>query len=335
MDSSLGIVIIGRNEGERLRRCFESIAHDSDRIVYVDSASTDDSVEWARTRVGHVVELDPGPGLSAARARNAGFERLLEIHPDLEFVQFVDGDCRVQPGWLAGALDFLRQNPKTAVVCGRRREVDPDSTIYNRLADLEWDTPIGRANSCGGDSMMRATAFGRVGGFQSGLIAGEEPELCLRLRADGHEIHRLDLEMTLHDADLTRFSQWWKRNARAGHAAIELLFRHGRAAGPPAQRRVRSILFWTIVPIAGTLAAMWMFGAWGIFALGVYALLGGRIYQNERARARPPRIALWYAVACCIGKFAELEGFFRFGWNRLFRGGRNELIEYKGAGDTR
>lgn len=331
MDSLLGIVVIGRNEGDRLRRCIDSLDAYVDRVVYVDSASSDDSVAWTSERLGDVVELDPSHGLSAARARNAGLARLVERHPDLEFVQFVDGDCRVVEGWLEAALAFLRAHPEVAAVCGRRREVAPDSTIYNRLADLEWDTPVGRANSCGGDSMMRIDAFQQVGGFSNTLIAGEEPELCLRLRGAGFEIHRLAVEMTLHDAALTRFSQWWKRNARAGHAALELVFRYGRNAGPAAMRRVRSILVWSLGPLGAALITAPFLGAWSLVFLCAFGVLGFRIYQNERARDRSPSHARLYAIACCIGKFAELEGFLRFGWNWLFRGGRNQLIEYKGA----
>jgi len=331
MDSALGIVVIGRNEGARLRRCIGSLEAHLDRLVYVDSASSDDSVAWASDRVDQVVVLDPGPGLSAARARNAGMARLVGEHPGIEFVQFVDGDCQVVPGWLEAGLEHLRSHPGVAVVCGRRREVEPDSTVYNRLADLEWDTPVGPATSCGGDSMMRVEAFQRVGGFSDSLVAGEEPELCLRLRKEGYEIHRLPVEMTRHDAALTRFSQWWRRSARAGHAALELLFRHGRAAGPAATRRVRSILVWSLGPIAAVALLAPLVGAWSLLALSAPGVLGARIYGNERARDRSRRHALLYAMACSIGKFAELEGFARYLWNRAFHGGRNRLIEYKGA----
>jgi GT2 family glycosyltransferase len=331
MSERPGIVVIGRNEGERLHRCIESLAAHPAPVVYVDSASSDDSVAWARSRVTHVVELDPGPGLSAARARNAGLAGLLEAHPEIEFVQFVDGDCRVQPEWIDAALDFLRSHDRAAVVCGRRREVDPDSTIYNRLADLEWDTPVGPANSCGGDAMMRVAVLREVGGYSDSLIAGEEPELCLRIRAAGYEVHRLPMEMTLHDAAITHFSQWWKRNARSGHASIELVHRHGRASGPALLRRVRSIFVWALGPSLAV-ASTWPFlGAWSLAWLGSYGYLASKVYRSERARGRSPRHARLYAIACCLGKFAELEGFVRFAWNRLVRGGRNRLIEYKGA----
>ena len=142
--SDLGIVTIGRNEGERLRRCLNSLVGHGLPVVYVDSNSTDGSVELARSMGVEVVELDLSLPFTAARARNAGFARLEQLTPGIGFVQFVDGDCEVVPGWLDRACAVLKERPDVAVVFGRRRERFPDQSIYNCLADIEWDTPVGR-----------------------------------------------------------------------------------------------------------------------------------------------------------------------------------------------
>ncbi|MFP3526346.1 hypothetical protein SB912_28065, partial [Pantoea sp. SIMBA_072] len=89
---------------------------------------------------------------------------------------------------LATAQAFLDHHPEVAVVCGRRRERFPERSVYNLLCDLEWDTPIGEAKACGGDALMRADAFAGAGGFRADLIAGEEPELCVRLRGNGWKV---------------------------------------------------------------------------------------------------------------------------------------------------
>src|SRR5688572_27955639 len=128
-----GVVAIGRNEGERLRKCLESVARTSAAVVYVDSGSTDGSAAMARAMSVSVVDLDQSRPFTAARARNEGFERLIEIARDLEFVQFVDGDCEVIAGWIENAERALASDPKLAVVCGRRRERHPDASVYNRL----------------------------------------------------------------------------------------------------------------------------------------------------------------------------------------------------------
>jgi GT2 family glycosyltransferase len=184
-------------------------------VVYVDSGSTDGSRELGSLLGAEVVELDLSRPFNAARARNAGFARLTELAPNANYVQFVDGDCEVAPGWLGAAASFLRQRLEVAAVCGRRRERYPERSVYNLLCDLEWDTPVGATKACGGDVLMRATAFHDVGGFREDLIAGEEPELCVRLRSAGWKIWRIDQEMTRHDIALRSFAQWWTRSVRS------------------------------------------------------------------------------------------------------------------------
>jgi glycosyltransferase involved in cell wall biosynthesis len=178
----LGVVVIGRNEGERLVRCLQSLANADAAVVYVDSGSSDGSVARALQLGAQAVELDASRPYTAARGRNAGFEVLTQEHPDLAWVQFVDGDCELVPGWLDGAIRHLAEHPDVAVVCGRRRERDPDASLWNRLTDVEWDTPPGDTDACGGDAMFRTQALREVGGYDPSLIAGEEPELCLAHR---------------------------------------------------------------------------------------------------------------------------------------------------------
>lgn len=324
----VGAVAIGRNEGERLRACLRSLVERAKTVVYVDSGSTDGSAELARSMGVEVVELDMTIPFTAARARNSGYERLREIRSDVRYVQFVDGDCEVVDGWIETARARLEERPELAAVCGRRRERHPDSSIYNRLCDIEWDTPVGDALACGGDSMMRAKAFDEVGGFDPTLIAGEEPELCVRYRARDWKIERLDHEMTLHDAAMTRFSQWWKRNMRAGHAFAEGSDLHG---APPERhwvRETRRAYVWGVgVPLASAALAPITGGASMALLLG-YPAIAARTYGHARSRGREPNDAALYAVACTVAKFPEAVGALRYHWGRRF-GKRSRLIEYK------
>jgi GT2 family glycosyltransferase len=329
MPSKLGVVAIGRNEGERLVRCLTSVTGRADDVVCVDSGSTDGSVERARGLGVTVVELDRSRPFTAARARNAGFEQLIRQEPELEFVQFIDGDCELQPGWLETATRHLEHHPRAGVVCGRRRERFPDASPYNRLADMEWDTPVGNALACGGDALMRAQVFRQVGGYDESLIAGEDPELCLRIRQAGFEIVRLDHEMTLHDAAMFRFRQWWRRMNRSGHAYAEALHAQGRSPQRHNVRRLLSILGWGgILPALSLLAAPSSGGA-SLALLLAFPLLGGRVYRSRMRRGAPPADARLYAAACTLGKLAEMQGVLTFVWNRLVRRRRSALIEYK------
>ena len=224
----IGVVVIGRNEGQRLVDCLLSLKSSPYKLIYVDSGSTDGSTSVAAGLGAYVVHLDSARPFTAARARNEGFAALKKTNPNIQFVQFVDGDCKVDGEWIGVATAFLQRQPDVAVVCGRRRERFPRKSIYNALADIEWDTPCGQTSSCGGDSLVRADAFDSVGGFRPELMAGEEPEFCARLRRVGWKIWRLDAEMTQHDINLTRFGQWWRRIVRSGYgyAEISRLTRH-------------------------------------------------------------------------------------------------------------
>lgn len=327
MEDKIGVVVIGRNEGERLIRCFQSLQKSVSAIVYVDSGSTDGSVEEARKRNIEVVVLDTCIPFTAARARNTGFDALLDRFPHLDFVQFVDGDCEVVSGWLETAFDYLMNHSQIAVVCGRRRERFPEKSIYNRLCDLEWDTPVGEAKACGGDAMMRVVAFQEVKGFNSNLIAGEEPELCYRLRQQGWKIWRLDAEMTLHDAEMTKFSQWWKRNVRAGYAYAGGSWLHGHEAERYwVKETVSNGLWGGIFPLVILLTSWWTHGL-SFVLLTAYPLLMYKIYRYQKQFYSSNEARL-YAIFCLLGKFPNAIGEVRYYGNQVFSR-KQKIIEYK------
>lgn len=326
----IGLVAIGRNEGDRLRQCLLSVIGKVSRVVYVDSGSTDGSVEFARSLEVDVVELDLSIPFTAARARNAGVAHLLETDKQIEFVQFVDGDCEVVEGWLDCAQRELDAHRNVAVVCGRRRERFPDSSIYNRLCDIEWDTPIGETKACGGDSMMRVEAFQQVGGFNPTLIAGEEPELCVRLRQQEWKILRLDAEMTLHDAQMSRFDQWWKRTLRAGHAYAEGAWLHGNSPERHWVKESRSIWLWGLLLPLLALGMAWPTHGLTMLLLGGYPLVVYRIYHYMQQKGFKSQDTALYALFCMLGKFPQVQGQIQFHLGRLL-GRRSNLVEYKTA----
>ncbi len=325
--SRVGLVAIGRNEGQRLRQCLESVVGKVAPVVYVDSGSTDGSVDLARSLNVHVVELDLSIPFTAARARNTGLAALLELDPDVEFVQFVDGDCEVVDGWLAIAQQHLQTHPAVVVVCGRRRERFPQATLYNRLCDIEWDTPVGEAKACGGDTMMRVAALQQVGGYNPSLIAGEEPELCVRLRQAGGKIWRLDAEMTLHDAQMTRFGQWWKRMVRGGHAYAEGAWIHGAPPERHWTKETRSILLWGLAIPGMSVATVGLTHGLSLLLLLGYPVMTYRIVQYLKRSGLEQKDALPYALSCVFGKFPQAQGALRFYWGRAFKQ-QSRLIEY-------
>jgi glycosyltransferase involved in cell wall biosynthesis len=308
-------VVIGRNEGVRLVACLAALQGQVRRVIYVDSGSTDGSVAAARAAGAEVVALDMSQPFTAARARNAGLARV----EGAAFVQFVDGDCELRPGWVAAALAAFAAHPATAVVCGRRRERFPEASIWNRLADREWDTPVGQAGACGGDALMKVAAVRAAGGYREDLIAGEEPELCLRLRRAGAQVWRIDAEMTLHDAAMVRFSQWWRRSLRAGHAFAEGTALHG--AGPERHwmAETRRAVIWGLgLPLAALLAGL-------VHPAGFLILLLWPVQVARLAIRWGDPVAALFSV---LGKLPEALGVLGYWLGRL-RGRRRGLIEYK------
>lgn len=361
-DRSVGIVVIGRNEGARLRASLASVlsVRPAAAVVYVDSGSTDGSVEHARGLGVHVVALDMSRPFTAARARNAGARALFDVMPDgtasggtapdgaarggtPAFVQFIDGDCVLAPDWLDVGAAALAADPSLAVVAGRVREIHPDATPFNRLADMEWDTPVGPAHAVGGIALYRRAAFEAVGGFDPTLICGEEPELCFRLRAAGWGVERLDAEMTRHDAAMTQTAQWARRSMRTGWAFAEGAARMGRSPERyNVRERRRTVLWGGLVPAAVALCLLaalglglagselwpWALGA-GLAGLAAYPLMMLRVAAaRRRARGDPWRHALLYGAAAIAGKPFEMEGLRRFHAARA-RGETGRIIEYK------
>ena len=328
LGADIGIVTIGRNEGERLKRCLRSLPP-SLPVVYVDSRSTDDSVAFARSQGVEVVELDMSIPFTAARARNAGFERLMQQHGDLIYVQFIDGDCELIDGWLTVALNQFAQAPQIAVVCGRTVEKYPTATRYNQLADMEWDTARpGEVTACGGIALMQTAAVQAVNGFDPQLICGEEPEMCLRMRRLDWKIWRLATPMTYHDSDMHHFSQWWKRMTRTGWAVAEGYARYGQAPEQYMRREYRSGWLWGLLVPALALGLLWPTRGLSLLLFSVYPLLAVRIYQGRRQHGDTPANARLFALFITISKLPQVLGqirYWRLRWQRL----TPQLIEYK------
>jgi glycosyltransferase involved in cell wall biosynthesis len=324
---SIGVVIIGRNEGARLISCLNSLIKSVKNIVYVDSGSTDSSVSLAEKMGANTLLLDLSIPFSAARARNEGATYLLNTFPEIEYIQFVDGDCEIQPNWIECAHKFLDDHSDYAVVCGRRRERFPEKSIYNQLCDIEWNTAIGDVHTCGGDALIRASAYQQVDGYKDTLIAGEEPEMCFRMREKDWKIYRLDAEMTLHDAAMTKLSQWWNRAVRAGYAYAEGCYLHGRSAEKYKVKQTISILFWAmLLPVLIALISLYDSVFINLFV--IYPLQVFRLTLKNKSRMSSDKKAFYYAMSNLFGKLPQFFGMMRFALNK-WKGQRGTLIEYK------
>ena len=329
----LSVVIIGRNEGERLLRCLDSVAAMNDiggmvQVIYVDSNSTDDSVEKARARGAEVLEVKPERP-AAAIGRNAGWKAA-----SAPIVLFLDGDTILDPTFVAESLRHF-EDPQVAIVWGHRREIDTAGSLYNRVLDLDWVYPPGESEFCGGDALMRRSVLEEVGGYDDTLIAGEEPEMCRRIRTRGYTILHVDHPMTGHDLAMTRFKQYWKRAFRAGHAYAEVAERF-RGTDMPlwedhVRRNFRRGLFFLSTPLVALALSLGLKNPWPFVALlGLFALLALRTATKVGWKSRDLLTRLLYGLH---SHFQQVPIFFgQLSFRRDRRAGRRRmLIDYKEA----
>ncbi len=269
----VSVVVIGRNEGLRLTRCLESVlkmeepSPDPDgltgvEVFYVDSHSSDDSRARAAQLGVTVLMIDGRP--TAALARNTGWK---PSHG--RYVLFLDGDTILAPGFVNAALRELRAQPDVAVVWGHRREIAPEASIYNRVVDLDWIYRAGYTKACGGDAVMRRTALEAVGGYDATLLAGEEPDMCRRMRGVGWKILHIDEPMTMHDMAMYRFGQYWKRSQRTGYAYAQLADRYRNTPDPiwsgDQKRNFVRGTFWPLslgIALLASVFLLWMRSVW-------------------------------------------------------------------------
>ncbi len=333
--TEIGVVVIGRNEAARLDRSLSSVLENGSQVVYVDSGSTDQSLDIAKSLAVETVALDSARPFTAARARSTGFRYLMSRHPNLEFIQFVDGDCEIGGGWIHAAAEFMASHPEVGVVCGELTERDASQSIYKRLSAMEWVRPVGETEASGGIAFVRVEAFQAVNGFAETLIAGEEWDLCFRMRQEGWRIWRLPEAMAVHNAGLKSLSQWWIRSMRCGHVYAERAALYGKQAADQGIPQIWSAAFWGLaLPLAISALALvsiiWLPWIWvGVGALWcTYGILLGRVVRHRRRCGDRFTDALLYASFCILSKFAHVVGALRY-WSSHLRGKQRLLIEYK------
>ncbi|WP_418592794.1 glycosyltransferase [Ponticoccus sp. (in: a-proteobacteria)] len=316
----IDVVLIGRNEGARLVAALDSVRGKARQVIYVDSGSTDASVAAAEARGARVVRLDMSVPFTAARARNAGFDAL----DDPQIVQFIDGDCALVDGWLDAGRAFLEANPHVGMVTGWRSEIHRDASVYNQLCDFEWRRPAGEILTCGGDMMVRADLWRQVGGMNPVVIAGEDDDVCCRFRKAGWALHRLPLEMTRHDAAMTRFGQWWARAVRTGHAFGQV---HGLHPDFFVTEVRRVLFYGAVLPVLfvlGLFTEPWL----SLLALLVYVVNHIRTARGLRRLGLPADDVRNHAALITLSKFPNMIGLARYHLRRL-TGAKMRIIEYK------
>lgn len=231
------VVIATRNRPDDLRRSLDALRGldpPPGEIVVVDSASREagEVAEVTRRAGARGIRLDE-PGLS--RARNAGAAAARG-----EILAFLDDDCRVDPGWLAGLRRGFRDGTVRAVAglllpasletraqvrFLRYTHMDRRGFVPRRFhrdvrESRHWPLDVWRIGS-GGNLAVRRAGFEQLGGFDRGLglgtpaRGGEDLFLLWRLIGAGDEVaYRPD-------------ALAWHRHHRTTGALGEMLYGYG------------------------------------------------------------------------------------------------------------
>jgi GT2 family glycosyltransferase len=276
------------------------------------------------------VELDPARIFSAARGRNEGLNEALRRWPNLLFVMFLDGDCVLQPAFPEAAVETFAMHPECAIVTGHLSERSPDASVYHRLCAIEWRSPAGpieNFGALGGIMAARIASVREVGGFNEQVIAGEDSELGVRLALADHSVIKIDQPMAVHDAEMTRFGEWWKRSVRAGHALAQRHALHGRSRLKDCRRELISATLWGCAVPLVMLLLLWPTRGVSLLLLGGYVLLARRVYRfYVRSGVSPSDAALasWFML---LSKFANFLGVLRYHISAVR--GNFRIIEYR------
>jgi len=191
---NLSVIIIGRNEVRHIEACLRSVIKGiqttaGTEIIYVDSASTDDTIQIVRKYSASIYQLKPDWPLSAAAGRYIGY---LQSRGDYLF--FIDGDTMLVHDWLPKGIRFLQTHPETGGIAGSMHELFEDNNgkpislqrhRYGRHENPRTEKTLG------GIALYRRSVLEQAGPFNPYIAVDEERELGLRIQRAGFNLIRI------------------------------------------------------------------------------------------------------------------------------------------------
>lgn len=189
MVSDVTFVIIGRNESLHLARTFRSVLDITEKIVYVDSNSTDNSIEIAKSfGIQKIIKVSSTYG-TAALSRSIGASEVTT-----KYIQFLDGDETIERGWLEKAIIKIETNENIAGVHGYKKVYKKDDKHYFVMADKkDWEPDYLQ-----GAFLIDREVYESAGGMETRIFGEEERDLYVRVKSMGYQIWYLHELMASH-----------------------------------------------------------------------------------------------------------------------------------------
>lgn len=183
----VSVIIPVRNDAKRLGRLLQSVRQQSyppDRreVIVVDNGSQDDSRSVGERQGATVLSF---PQLYVGALRNRGV-----AVSNGSILAFVDSDHEVPPDWIETAVAQFAADPGLTLL-GFPYLAPPDGTWVQRTWELHRLHHRGRREAnwlASGNMFARREAFLAVNGFREDLVATEDVDLCIRLRAQKAKI---------------------------------------------------------------------------------------------------------------------------------------------------
>lgn len=200
----VSFIVIGKNEAKNLNKCFSSIKFaikenslENTEIIYVDSNSSDNSIEIAkRYKVEKIILLTSI--MNAAIARNIGASYALG-----KILVFLDGDMEINRFFLGKAINNgILVHP---LIGGRvlDRLIDEDGQIcsdeIHHNKEKSYFKPI-----TGGAFIINTNLWRAIEGMDNRFSCGEDPELGLRLAQKGVLLKCLPFIFVIHNDNKTK-----------------------------------------------------------------------------------------------------------------------------------
>jgi len=211
----VSIIIIGKNEESNLGNCFRSVLemdYPADRfeVIYVDTGSTDRSLEIARKSNVRAVEEHaqfPSPGL----ARNRGIQEA-----QYDIIHFIDGDMTIDSGYLRKAVSFL-DTDRIACVIGNVSERRSDRSFLARVLNYPWSIRrSGFVEAPGAGGTFLKGVLQMINGYNPLILKGQETELGYRIRQKGYRIYKIEHTMGVHHYGINNLCDLAKRSYLMG-----------------------------------------------------------------------------------------------------------------------
>jgi len=282
----VGAVTVAFNSASVIGACLESI-RPAKRVVVVDNASTDDSVAVAMRALPTAEIVRAGGNIGFGRGNNLGIERL-----DTEFALLINPDAVMQPGSVEALVAAADRFPHAAllgpVLMGPDGAIHQSHNLdfFRRVAAGSWRNPIrpegdiSVGHLSGAVLLARAAAIKALGGFDPAIfLFYEDDDLCLRLKAAGHELVRVADAVALHQGGKSSGTgqrvSWIKFRAM-GWSRLHIERKH---RGSAALARTAS---WLMTRHAARAAGNLLLGRWqktrqhAAWLAGMAAFLSGR-----------------------------------------------------------